>query len=143
MWKFLFLIAAVGFSCEDDNTCGISERSSELFPGFFDFESKTQREVNFDSVSVAFAGEPIFYLDTAAFLPVDLNGSVTDYVLFTDSTDYDLKITYRAELFIENEDCDPVFRVFDLEASSENFESLSLQVLELTTSLSPHVEIYF
>ena len=133
----------MAISCEDDNTCGISDRSSELYPGFFDYSTKGVRAVDFDSVSVSFVGESVFYLDSADFLPIDLNGSITDYVLFTDSTDYDLKITYRTELLIENEDCDPIFRVFDLEASSENFDSLEFKVIELTTLLSPHVEIYF
>lgn len=133
----------MAISCEDDNTCGISDRSRELYPGFFNYSTKGARTVNFDSVGVEFAGEAIFYLDSADFLPIDLNGSVTNYLLFTDSLDYDLEITYRTELLIENEDCDPVFRIFDLDASSENFDSLEFKVIELTTLLSPHVEIYF
>ena len=142
-WTLILIIVITGFSCEYNNTCGISERSHELYLGFFHYSTKKGRVVDFDSVGVSFVDESVFYLDTVAFLPLDLNGFVTDYVLFTDSTDYHLKITYRAELLIENEDCDPVFRVFDLEASSENFDSLSIKVIELTTLLSPHVEIYF
>ncbi len=142
-WSVYFLIVAIAFSCEDDNTCGISEYSDELYPSFYSYESKGTITVDFDSIGVLFSNEEVFYLDTATTLPLDMSGSYTDFIFYTDSTDYDFRLSYRKEILIENEDCDPVFRVFALESFSEELDSVPLQVLELSKLISPHVEIYF
>lgn len=131
-------------SCEDDNTCGITERSDDLFVQFFNFETKQLRTVDFDTVSVVF-GEEVFSLTdtTASILPVDVNSSVTNFTFHTDSIDYDFQLSYRSEILIENEKCDPVFRIFALEGSSVELDSIVIKVFELTNRVSPHVEIYF
>ena len=143
-----FLLAVVCLiSCEDDNTCGITDRSDEVFLQFYSYETKQLLAIDFDSVGVVFANEDVFYLDSIStdvlILPIDVSGSVTDFILFTDSVNYDFKLGYRNEILIENELCDPVFRVFALEASSVELDSFSIKVLELTKLISPHVEIYF
>ena len=142
-WPFLFLIAIAAFSCEDDNVCGITEQSDEVFMAFFNYETKELLDADFDSVAVFFQDQNVFYLDTAFALPIDVQGSFTDYMFYTDSTDYDLRINYRSQILIDNEECDPVFRISALEASSEELDSISIKVVELSKLIAPHVEIYF
>ena len=149
-WTFLFLIAFLAFSCEDDNTCGITEQSDELFVEFFNYQTGELLAVDFDSVGVMFGNAGVFYLadTTAAILPLDVSGLVTDFTFHTDSADFDFRFSYRTEIIIENEKCDPVFRIFALDASfiemdSLSIDSVSIRVFELTKLASPHVEIYF
>ncbi|MCP4457143.1 MAG: hypothetical protein GY816_03810 [Cytophagales bacterium] len=146
-WIFLFLVVILAASCEDDNTCGITERSDEVFMAFFNYENKELLEADFDSVGVEFANEEEFFIadTTASILPIDLNGSATDFTFYTDSIDFQFRLSYRSEIFIENEECDPVFRVFALEGSTmtEELDFISIKVLELSKLTAPHVEIYF
>jgi len=143
---FLFVTTCLT-SCVDENNCGITEQSDELFLQFYNIETKKIREVDFDSVGVAFANEEVFYLDsisnTLLYVPVDVNASTTNFTFFTDSVDYEFELSYRVNVFIENEACEPVFRILGLSASSVAFDSLSIKVLELNKLVSPHVEIYF
>lgn len=141
---FLLILLSL-FSCADKNTCGITENTDEVFVEFRSYDKKAVIGVDFDSVGVKFANYAEFFITdtTAAILPLDVNSSATDFTFYTDSTDYDFRLSYRSEILIENEDCDPVFRVFDLEASSVELDSVPVQVLELSKLISPHVEIYF
>jgi len=140
-------IAMCLISCVDENNCGINEESDELFLQFYDIGTKKIREVVFDSVGVAFANEEVFYLDsisnTLLYVPVDVNAASTNFTFFTDSVAYDFELSYRVNVRIENEACEPVFRILGLSASSVAFDSLSIKVLELNKLVSPHVEIYF
>lgn len=143
---FLLVVVVLCFvSCGYTNTCGITERSEEIFLKFYNYETNQLLVVDFDSVGVVFDNEEVFYAidTTASILPIDVGGSTTGFILYTDSIDYDFKLVYHSELLIENDICNPVFRISALEATSEKVDSIAIKVLELTKLISPHVEIYF
>jgi len=134
--------------CAEQADCGVTEQSEELFIGFFDIADGTAREVVFDSMRVDFQNaNSIFFIDTAGssgyIFPLDLQSDFTTYSFITDSVKYDLRLEYNQQVFIDNPDCGPVFRIFPDTVISERFDSLAIQVTELSKNISPHVEVYF
>ncbi|MEQ9229758.1 MAG: hypothetical protein RIF46_03690, partial [Cyclobacteriaceae bacterium] len=86
---------------------------------------------------------------TGYVLPTDLAGSVMNYLFITDTGKFHLELTYNREAIIENPECGPIFRLKGVkaqslvDAESTAFDSVAVQVLELTKLISPHVEVYF
>ena len=148
MKKWLFLGIVLVFGCEDNSNCGISDFSEDVVIRFMNIETKAARTVTFDEMRVAYSNRDVIaYVDddegTIYSFPVDLAAESTSFEFLTDSVNYDFTLTYRRDVFIENPDCGPINRIFNLDGTSIEFDSIAFQVPELTKFVSPHVEIYF
>ncbi len=152
-WRWLFLIPII-WACDDYNDCGISDYSEELYVAFYDPADNQVQEVQFDSIRLTYSSGKRILLaggeaTTGYVLPTDLADTVMNYLFITDTEKLHLELTYNREAIIENPECGPIFRLKDVKAQSLErdgstaFDSVAVQVLELTKLISPHVEVYF
>jgi hypothetical protein len=147
-WKW-FLLAVVCVACDDYSECGVSDYSEEVYINFYNIDTKAARTVKFQSMDVIFPNEgTISYQDTVGatgyIFPLDLTSNSTSFLFRQDDfTSYDLTIGYNTQARIENPDCGPIFRVTALTGSSIAFDSVAVQVTELSKNLAPHVKIYY
>ena len=151
-WRWLLLIPII-WACDDYNDCGISDYNEELYIAFYDTTDNVLIDVAFNSILITYAnGESISLAqsDTASALalPIDLADTVTNYHFNTDTANYHLEIWYQREAILENPECGPVFRLKQFDAQSldpdeAEFDSVAVQVTEVTKLISPHVEVYF
>lgn len=150
MKRLMFLVGLVILGCEDYDDCGVSNLSEELHLQFHDMDTKKTKKVIFDAMTVQFTdGGVINYQDTIGatgyVFPVSLADTLTHYSFVTDTAVYNFELWYDLEAIVENPECGPIFRVKQLNYNRETltFDSAAIKVLELTTLISPHVEVYF
>ncbi len=158
-WRWLFLIPII-WACDDYNDCGISDYSEEMYLSFYSAEDSALLAVQFDSIRLTYADQTRQIIEiiqpesTSNFitvypLPVDVSDTVMNYHFIAGETRYHLELTYKSEAIIENPECGPIFRLKGVKAQSVEdaestaFDQVSVQVLELTKLISPHVEVYF
>lgn len=102
--------------------------------------------VAFDSITVNNLNRLEGDTDTLTGLGVFIDPNLTQslFTFYTDSTDYQLEISYQTQVQIFEIDCDPSMYVYDLDTIRQSFDSLSIQQTILTNyNLNGDLTIYF
>ncbi len=151
MKKYIWPWFLIFLSCDDELVCGNQEEIAELYLQFFTYRNATTVPASFNSITaqydtimlvVELPDEPVGTLR----VPVNALDDQTIYDFETDSGVYKLKFNYASSIFLDNRNCPPVYRIGNLRFEDgggiQEIDSIGIRVQELSTLISPHVEVY-
>ncbi len=111
---------------------------------FFDLETQTTKEVGF---TITGSDTPFQFEPTTDFsaigLPLNPSASSTGFVFTSDTSNFELVISYDLELSIFDDACDPSFVFSNLDTVSYTFDSLSIPGTITNRQLETNVEVFF
>ncbi|WP_421874652.1 hypothetical protein [Marinoscillum sp.] len=155
MRKGFFIIVGVwlAISCQEIKDCELESSREFAIVRFYRADTSVQvtKEVAFSLVTDP---QSEYYIsstadtiddDTVRVMGLWLNpqGTEVNYVMTTDSIDYELKILYTPHLRIYYDECDPVYS-FKLDSVySPNFDSVAIANRVLDLAVPTNVEVYF
>ena len=138
----LFLVIVLG-GCQDIENCDTNDEQAFMVVEFLDKESATPKKVGFliGTGSTAYSG--IYSSDsTLAGLPLNPNTSETSYFFLTDTSNFELTISYETQVSIFDEGCDPSVLFMNLDTISYSFDSLSIPGTFTNRLIGTNVQVF-
>lgn len=145
MKKLLIILLIGGMSaCSDIENCDTNDEQDFMILRFFDLETQTTKEVGF---TITGSDTPFQFEPTTDFsaigLPLNPSASSTGFVFTSDTSNFELVISYDLELSIFDDACDPSFVFSNLDTVSYTFDSLSIPGTITNRQLETNVEVFF
>ncbi len=144
--KKLFLIFSLGLflSCNDIENCDTNDEQDFMVLRFFDLATQSTKKVGF---TITASDSPYQFVpfddSTGIGLPLNPNTDQTSFLFTSDTSIFELVISYDLQLSLFDDACDPSFVFSNLDTVSYTFDSLSIPGTITNRQLDTNVEVFF
>jgi len=145
--KKLLIILAIGilWGSNDIQNCDSNNDRDFMILRFFDLETQNAKKVGFVVTTRGFVlGEGFYSTDSTAIgLPLDPDTESSMFQFDSDTSSFNLTVSYEKEIRIFDPDCDPSFTFLKLDTVSQTFDSTVVRGTVTNRQLDTNVEVYF
>lgn len=131
-------------ACNDIENCDTNSDLDFMIVRFFDVESKAQKKVGF---VITASDSPyrfeLFSDSTGVGLPLDPNGSSSTFFFDSDTSSFELVMSYEPQVSVFDPKCDPSFTFLNLDTVRQTFDSTIVVGAVTNRQLNTNVAIYF
>ncbi|MEM6737450.1 MAG: DUF6452 family protein [Bacteroidota bacterium] len=147
MKKLLLIISFICLfiSCNDIENCDTNDEQDFMVLKFFDLESKTSKSVGFviSSEDIIYSNSVYKSDSTEAELPLNATTDQTSFLFTSDTSSFELIVSYEFQISIFDDDCDPSIFFGNLDTVRYTFDSLSIPGRVTNRQIGTNVEVYF
>ncbi|MFT5639951.1 MAG: hypothetical protein ACI9A7_000043 [Cyclobacteriaceae bacterium] len=136
--NFVLVLLIVIWGCNEIEQCQLEPNREGFTLGFF----KSSDSTAYDSTGFTFITPGVTSDSIQSILPLDPLDTTITYIFGTDSTDYNLVLSYDVIYYLFSPDCDPSIRFFDLKVLSTNFDSVAVISDIVDEQIPTNFEIY-